>query len=172
MENIFELYDMPMQLAPDKAKVKVQYYALCRLYHPDRVAQEAEDAQAAHMSKSAWVNEGYKILTDPDKTLQYILKWHGVLADEEKYALPNSFLMEMMDLNDTIDMAQEGEGSISQAEAALEEAMETWELAYKPLQTQYEQGFTEDLLMKLKDMYFRKKYFLRIKERITTFASH
>ncbi|MFK9781018.1 iron-sulfur cluster co-chaperone HscB C-terminal domain-containing protein, partial [Escherichia coli] len=36
------------------------------------------------------------------ETIKYVLQLKGLLEEEEKFTLPNSFLMEMMDLNESI----------------------------------------------------------------------
>ncbi|MCW3122961.1 MAG: hypothetical protein JWQ38_2453, partial [Flavipsychrobacter sp.] len=47
-----------------------------------------------------------------------------------------------------------------------------WDRATITLVDRYEQGEKEqELLLKIKDQYFRKKYLLRIKERIDRFAA-
>jgi len=51
--------------------------------------------------------------------------------------------------------------------------LEAWEAATAKLTARYDAGEHDNaLLLAIKDMYFRKKYLLRIKERIGTFASH
>jgi molecular chaperone HscB len=105
--------------------------------------------------------------------MAYILKQHQLLADEEKYDLPSSFLMEMMDLNDTLDELTPGDASaLNRATAAIQEALHQWLLFVDPLTLRYDTGdHSPELLKQIKDFYFRKKYLLRIKERIDKFAA-
>lgn len=174
MDNYFALFDLPMSFCPDVASVKSQFYKLSKQYHPDRVAQTDEAAKADVLHKAALINDAYKTLSDPDKTMAYVLRMHHLLEDEEKYNLPPDFLMDMMELNESVsdyEDAPEKESLQSQAHQALVEQLNQWDDALKPLLIAFEQAEDkEPVLLKIKDFYFRKKYLLRIRERLTTFA--
>lgn len=175
MDNYFELYQIPMSLKPDAALVKQQFYKLSKQYHPDRIAQGDESAQAAALQMAATINEAYKTLCDEDKTMAYLLRLQGLLQDEEKYNLPPDFLMEMMELNEAVsdyEDAPENETLKQEAEQAIEAQILAWNQAIQPLATAFEQAEDKTAhLLQMKDFYFRKKYLLRIRERLTTFAS-
>jgi molecular chaperone HscB len=174
MDNYFTLFDLPMSLCPDVASVKSQFYKLSKQYHPDRVAQTDEAAKADVLHKAALINDAYKTLSDPDKTMAYVLRMHHLLEDEEKYNLPPDFLMDMMELNESVsdyEDAPEKESLKNQAHQALVAQLDQWNAAIQPLLTAFEQAEDkEPVLLKIKDFYFRKKYLLRIRERLTTFA--
>ena len=174
MDNYFEFFEIPMSLSPDAAVVKKQFYALSKQYHPDRVAQTDEAAKAEVLQKAAMVNDAYKTLSNPDKTMAYVLRLYQLLEDEEKYNLPPDFLMEMMKLNEAVsdyEDAPENESLKSQAQEALAQQLQEWNEALQPLSIAFEQeADKEPVLLKIKDFYFRKKYLLRISERLTTFA--
>src|SRR4051812_37276855 len=103
MINYFEFYDIPETLNPDATVVRKRWQELNKIYHPDRYANATAGEQSEAMQRTAFNNQVYKTLTDPERTLAYLLKLHGVLEDEEKYNLPADFLMEMMELNEAID---------------------------------------------------------------------
>ena len=176
MTNYFELYGIPESFHPDAAVVKSKYYELSRRYHPDRFAQAGGTELAEALQMAAINNQAYKTFQDSDATMAYILKQHALLEDEEKYALPPSFLMEMMDINEAISEAEidpENTDAQQMAINSLNEQLEMWEDATQLLVQRYENGEKDkDLLLAIKDQYFRKKYLLRIKERIDRFAAH
>ncbi|MDI9320368.1 MAG: Fe-S protein assembly co-chaperone HscB [Phycisphaerales bacterium] len=175
MDNYFELYQIPISLKPDAALVKQQFYKLSKQYHPDRIAQGDESAQAAALHMAATINDAYQTLCDEDKTMPYLLRLKGLLQDEEKYNLPSDFLMEMMNLNEAVsdyEDAPENESLKQQAEEAIQAQMTAWNQAMQPLALAFEQAEDKTaVLLQIKDFYFRKKYLLRIRERLTTFAS-
>ncbi len=168
--DYFALYRFPPTLRPDAAAVKARYYALSRQYHPDRFATAPPAEATDALRTSSAVNEAYRTFSDPDRTLAYALRTAGVLEEEEKYALPPAFLMEMMDLNEAVDEA--APGSMDAAQAALADALGSWTAHYKPLADRYDAGErSPELLADLKDAYFRKKYLARIAGRLNTFTS-
>ncbi|OSZ79003.1 hypothetical protein CAP35_12355 [Chitinophagaceae bacterium IBVUCB1] len=175
MDNYFELYDIPACFAPDAAVVKKKYYELSRRYHPDRytLATEAEQAEALRMA--AINNDAYKTLQNADATMAYILRLHGLLEEEEKYNLPPDFLMEMMDLNEAVSDCEDAPDNTTlqqQAADMLAAQMQAWQDGAISFTKKYDDGDTSvSLLMQIKDSYFRKKYLLRISERINTFAA-
>ena len=172
--NYFELYDMPVSFQPDQAQVKAKFYELSRKYHPDRYANADAAAKIESLKMSALNNEAYKALGDPDKTMGYILKLNGLLATDEKYSLPPAFLMEMMEINEAINEFDMQPGIDSnQTKREFEAQLDAWKAAAYKLTAQYEAGdHSEALLLQIKDYYFRKKYLLRIQERIDKFATH
>lgn len=170
MTNYFELYGLPVSFHPDQAAVKNKYYELSRLYHPDRYAATGGEGMADALRNAAHNNAAYKTLRDTDATMAYILKLHGVLEEEEKYTLPPAFLMEMMELNEAVSDMEDMPGNESArntAQNSLAEQMEAWAAVTTPLTHRYDAGEHEAaLLAQIKDMYMRKKYLMRIRERM------
>lgn len=174
MDNYFSLFNLPETFRPDTALVKQTFYRLSKQFHPDRVAQADPASQAEALTKAAMLNDAYKTLSNADLTMAYILKVHQLLEEDEKYALPPDFLMEMMDINELLSDWEDNpvdDNLKSQVEQALGAQMNLWEEEVKPLVLAFEQDpNASELLVKIKDFYFRKKYLLRIRERLTTFA--
>ncbi len=175
MTNHFELYNLPQSFNPVPAQVKAKYYELSRTWHPDRFAQAPMHERAEALRMAALNNDAYKTLNDPDRTMAYVLKLNGLLEEEEKYSLPPAFLMEMMDLNETVseyeEAAQSGKPN-NQAIEAMTGYLNDWQDEIAPLIQRYDNGeHTTQLLLQIKDYYFRKKYLLRIQERIDRFAA-
>lgn len=161
--EFFHLFGIAPTLTPEPAAVKKRYLELSRQHHPDRAAGLSSEAQIEALQTTAQVNEGYRTLTNTDRTLAYVLKSHGVLEEEEKYALPPDFLMEMMELNEAVD-----EGA--DPAKAVELQLAAWQQGFAPLAARFDAGDSSDELMTaLKDAYFRKKYLLRIAGRLDTF---
>ncbi|MES2702793.1 MAG: iron-sulfur cluster co-chaperone HscB C-terminal domain-containing protein [Bacteroidota bacterium] len=173
--NYFELYGLPVSFHPDPAAVKNKYYELSRKHHPDRFAQAGGNELADALRMAAANNDAYKTLRSADATMAYILKLHGLLEDEEKYSLPPAFLMEMMDLNEAVsdyEMEPANEQARQLALGATKEQLQAWAANATALTTSYNNSAPDNaLLIQVKDMYFRKKYLLRIQERIDKFAT-
>ncbi|MBL7718443.1 MAG: DnaJ domain-containing protein [Flavipsychrobacter sp.] len=164
-----------MTFRPDGGEVKKKYYELSRKYHPDRFTLADAATRDEALRTSALNNEAYRVLTDTDATMAYVLKLHGLLEEEEKYTLPPAFLMEMMDLNEAVsdyEMEPANESLKQAAEGTLASQLAEWAGEVAPLVAAYgTEAADKALLERLKDYYFRKKYLLRIKERIDSFAA-
>lgn len=175
MVNYFELYGIPQSFNPDPAVVKAKYYELSRQYHPDRFTMAGPAEQAEALQQSSANNQAWKTLNNPDATMAYVLKLEGMLEDEEKYSLPPAFLMEMMELNELLseyEMEDAGEETLDRARHMLQELLQDWENETRPLADKYDTGdHSRTLLGQIKEQYFRKKYLLRIQERMNSFAT-
>ncbi|MEI8279598.1 MAG: iron-sulfur cluster co-chaperone HscB C-terminal domain-containing protein [Bacteroidota bacterium] len=174
MLNYFLLYDLPQSFHPDPAKVKSKFYELSRRYHPDHFAGADAATGGESLRMAAVNNDAYKTLNNSDATMAYILKLNELLEDEEKYNLPPAFLMEMMDLNEAVseyEMDRDNQAVKTQALQALQKQLDAWISGIEPLTHQYDNGVqTKEMLLKIKDYYFRRKYLLRIQGRINNFA--
>lgn len=175
MVSYFELYDIPESFSPDAQLVKSKYYELSRKNHPDRFATADDASRADALRMAALNNDAYRTLNNADATMAYILKLHGVLEDEEKYNLPPAFLMEMMDLNEAIseyEMDRENTAAKDDAMNTLSGHLSDWAEGLNPFLQKFDEGDRSNtVLQAIKDYYFRKKYLLRIQERIDTFAT-
>lgn len=100
--NYFEFYDLPIQFNPDQNAVKTKFYALSKQFHPDFYANESEEKQQEVLDLSTLNNKAYQILSNAKKRLKYVLELKGIVETDEGYQLPQSFLMEMMDVNEAL----------------------------------------------------------------------
>jgi molecular chaperone HscB len=157
--NYFELYEIPVAPVIDASAMKKKYYELSRKYHPDFFTDADEDAQKQMLEKSSDVNRAFKIFSNQDETLKYFLMLNKVLAEGEKYELPNFFLMEMMWLNEELHVADDRtkiESKISNLKQEIDEPVK------KILEGSVTHIVTEKELLQLKEYYYKKKYLNRI----------
>ncbi len=156
--NYFELFDIPVNFRVDKSLLAKKYFELQKKYHPDFNTHGTEEEQLQVLEKSSDINKALKIFRDSDATIKYVLQLKGLLEEEEKYQLPPDFLMEVMELNETLSENSTEEVGIF--EKAIYAGVKDIIEQYNDLTT------TEEALLKVKDYYFRKKYLHRILERM------
>ncbi|HEY0679371.1 MAG TPA: Fe-S protein assembly co-chaperone HscB [Chitinophagaceae bacterium] len=166
--NFFELYNIPIQLNPDKAYIKQQYYLLSRQHHPDFFSSKSPEDQAANLEISSAVNKAFKTFQDQDAIIRYVLQLKELLEDEEKYQLDPEFLMEVMDINEELmDLDENDEVKVANIKTQVNELQAA---IYKPVQPVIE-GYVEgstttEALLQVKDYYYKKKYLQRILDKI------
>ena len=165
--DYFELYDIPVSFFPDKDLVKQKFYELSRKFHPDFYGSGTDDEQAEALEMSSLNNKAYNILRDSDALIKYVLKQKELLEEEEKYNLPQMFLMEMLDINDEADDAKHSNDAYlrekikSKIDRILQEIYEP----VKQIIENYKEGITTtEELLQVKEYYFKKKYLTRILE--------
>jgi molecular chaperone HscB len=160
--NYFELFDIPVSLRVDKASLSKKYFELQKKYHPDFYTQSGEEEKSDALEKSSFINKALKTLQNPDETIKYVLQQKELLEEEEKYALPPDFLMEMLELNESV--MEEEPATVRQKIDVIEAELYA---EIQPIIDNYKEGITTtgDLL-KVKEYYYKKKYLQRILDRI------
>jgi molecular chaperone HscB len=176
MMNYFEFYNIPVSFFPDEEEVKRQFYLNSKKYHPDFFVNEPKDKQDEILQLSTINNEAYKTLSSLEKRVEYILELNGLISEGEKYTLPQDFLMEMMEINEEImelgPKPDEEKLAVIKSKVAVTEKEINEELMkvlkeFDSLKTEA----NSSILLKIKDIYYRKKYLLRIKDSLDKFAS-
>lgn len=160
--NHFELYQIPISFKPDLILVKKRFYQLSREFHPDFFVHGSEEEKEKTLAISAQVNKAYQIFQDEQALMKYILLEKGLLVEEEKYQLSPGFLMEVMDLNESLMEADD-----PASKQAIRTTLDTLQKSiYEPVKaiiTNYQEGITsEKELLQVKEYYYQKKYLDRI----------
>jgi molecular chaperone HscB len=159
--NYFELFDIPVAPRVDKKLLSEKYFALQKMNHPDFFTQSSEAEQEDSLRQSADINKAFTIFQNEEKTIEYFLQVKGVIEPDEKYQLPQDFLMEMMDLNETL-LEKDGV-TIAEEMAVIEKPL----LAeIEPILANTSGGYNAVEMEKLKAYYYKKKYLKRILDRL------
>ncbi|EDM38660.1 co-chaperone Hsc20 [Pedobacter sp. BAL39] len=171
MTDYFAFYGLPVTFHPDAAVIKQKFYELSKKYHPDFYINESEEKQSEVLELSTLNNKAYQLLGHPQKRLQYILELKGMLQEGEGYKLPQDFLMEMMDINETLMDLQfdpdavrleELKKEVDGVEAGLTASIDALTVSFDALNEE-EQAH---VLAEIKDLYYRNKYLYRLRESI------
>jgi molecular chaperone HscB len=175
MTDYFAFYGLPLSFNPDVALVKQKFYEFSKKYHPDFYINESDEKQAEVLELSTVNNKAYQVLSDPQKRLHYVLELKGLLKEGENYVLPQSFLMEMMDINEALmDLQFDPDplklaslkDDVNGVEKGLSNEILSLTTSFEG-ETSAEQDKT---LIAIKDLYYRTKYLLRLRESIAKAA--
>jgi molecular chaperone HscB len=158
----FEWFELPPGFFPDQGLVKKKYYALSRQYHPDFYVQQGDEALAAAEEKLQEIHEAYATLSNRQRTIAYILKETVGMPEDEKYALPADFLMDMMELNEALQEADTEEGKLSVREQIKAQQQALYEQV-EPIMADYQASITsQEALLQVKQYYYQQKYLQRL----------
>lgn len=163
--NYFELYNIPVSLKPDATIVKQKFFELSRRYHPDFFASATGSEQEEVLEKSSMVNKAFKTFTNADETIKYVLMQKGLLQEEEKYQLSNTFLIEMMDINEALmdaKMDADQDAIAHQQSKILALQSQIYEPVKEIVEHYKEGATTQEELLQVKEYYYKKKYLHRI----------
>jgi molecular chaperone HscB len=168
--NYFDFYDLPIQFNPDQSAVKTKFYAFSKQFHPDFYANESEEKQQEVLERSTLNNKAYQVLSNPKKRLKYVLELKGIVETDEGYQLPQSFLMEMMDVNEVLmdlefepdaEKLEQVKGDVGSIEKDLANELNDLINQFDSNPAEY-----DALLPSIKDNFYRQKYIDRIRERL------
>ena len=174
--NYFELYELPVVFQVDDALVKKKFYELSKRYHPDFYVNEPEEKQQEILELSTLNNKAYQVLSNPIKRIEYVLQLNNLMAEGDKYQLPQDFLMDMMEVNEAL-MEQEFDQDALALETIHNQVNGIEKSLFDELK-QYTDAFDQEpeqdhqtTLLKIKDIWYRQKYLLRIRDSLNKFAT-
>lgn len=132
----FELFGLPVSFHIDTADLRKRYLKLSRETHPDFHSLSSDLEQAAALDRSTRITNAYNVLRDEEKRMKYILLQKGLLEEEARVQLRPEFLMEMMDLNEAMAMADGEDEKIhcgSRSKASGRNCWRSYHLPWTPL---------------------------------------
>ena len=175
--NYFAFYGLPESFLLDEAALKTKYYQLSRELHPDFHAQDTPAAQAESLRLSTLNTDAYRTLLDPDRRMAYLLGQHGMLEEgSAQNQLPPDFLLEVMDLNEQLmELKFESDAVVTtNLEAEVTALADTLDAGIQPVLTGYGQlppDHRPAALAQVKMYYLKKRYLLRLRQQLATFAA-
>jgi len=102
----FELFDIPVRFAQERAQLDARWKELQREAHPDKFAAQGPAAQRVAMQWSVRINEAYERLKSPLRRASYLCELHGApINAENNTAMPADFLIQQMEWREALDEA-------------------------------------------------------------------
>jgi molecular chaperone HscB len=105
--NDFELFNLPLTFAQERAVIDAHWKDLQREAHPDKFTAHGAAAQRIAMQWSVRINEAYQRLKDPVKRAAYLCELHGApINAENNTTMPTAFLVQQMELREALEEAE------------------------------------------------------------------
>ena len=170
--NYFELYELPVSFSVDEIQLKKKYLELSKKYHPDFFVNETEEKQNEILQLATRNTNAFNTLSDFDKRMKYVLELKNILHEGENYELPKEFLFDMMEVNEELMEleSENNETKIKNFNSKISSLQESFLSEVKPVLENKAENSSADLL-RVKEYFFKRKYLLRIQERINKFAA-
>jgi molecular chaperone HscB len=108
MQNHFELFGLAPAFAVESEALERSYREIQSKVHPDRFAHAGDAERRASLQWTTRVNEAFQVLKNPVTRAKHLLELHGVdVAFETNTAMPPEFLMQQMELRETLEEAKD-----------------------------------------------------------------
>ncbi len=175
MVDYFKFFGIKPSIKIDDAKLKAIFYENTKKFHPDLHGNSSDDSQNDFLQKSVLNNKAYKIISNFNSRVNHLLEVNEMSEEDQKYQLPQQFLMEMMDMNDEIESLEMNFSKENQLNLVkninsllMNVDIETIDNDLIGSENQKE---IKNKLEKIRELYFKKKYLLRIQDSLNKFAT-
>jgi molecular chaperone HscB len=111
--DYFSFFGIERRLKIDADHLKQQFYTLSRVLHPDKYTNRSEVERRNSLDATAILNDGYRILKDPIKRAEYVLRGEGFeIGEQRSKDVPPELLEEVFELNMALDELRAGDREV------------------------------------------------------------
>uniref|UniRef100_A0A182YI63 J domain-containing protein n=1 Tax=Anopheles stephensi TaxID=30069 RepID=A0A182YI63_ANOST len=104
-EDFFELLKVKQEFKIDSSTLVQNYRHIQSMIHPDKFAQKSEQEKTLALEWSSLINKAYRTLSKSIDRGKYMLALKGVSISEENTSVDKEFLLDMMDVNESVEDA-------------------------------------------------------------------
>ena len=163
MTDYYQLFGIRRRLNLSLDELQKRFYELSRQLHPDRFMQRPEAERQQALDKSSELNDAYRILKDPIKRAQYLLREEGFdIGEQRSKDVPSELLEEVFELNMALEEMRDGDDSarmhLTEAEKNFTNMLSDAERQLESLFTKYDQTSSRDVLAEIRALLNRRKY--------------
>jgi len=111
--DYYRFFSLPKTLSVDEDLLQQTFYQMSRLLHPDRYGRRPERERLYSLEATAILNDGYRILKDPVRRAEYVLRENGFQVGEGgSNEVPPELLEEVFELNMMLDELKSGDDEV------------------------------------------------------------
>lgn len=104
--DFYAVFSLNRKLIVDEGALQRKFYELSRQYHPDRFANQPPSEQTYALDFTAMLNDGFRVLKDPVRRAEYLLKLEGFdIGEQRSKDVPPELLEEVFELNMMLESA-------------------------------------------------------------------
>ncbi len=151
--NAYELFGWNPKFIIDLGELRKKFIALQLSHHPDLKGDDIES--------SAFINESYNTLKDPYKRYSYLL---GLVYPQEAMKLDDMWLMEMMELNDSIIESKGNESLKASVKNSLQTYFSEVNIALEEKALEWDQNGQSEILKYISQELQKIKYLQRLQK--------
>ena len=175
MTDYFQFLEVPHRFLLDGAELRRKFIANSKRLHPDRFTLDSDARQQEALYLSSLNNRAYEVLSDVDLRMQHLLQLRGLLPEEGGNAeLPKTFLLDMMDINEALmEMEMDPDPqTLAELTQQVNQLEQSFYREIEPIIENYDHVHTSpDELEPVKNFFLKKRYLLRIMEKLSIFAN-
>ncbi len=165
--DYYAFFGLPRTLSVDTDELQNRFYSMSRLLHPDRFTRRSEQERRYSLEASSILNDAYRVLRDPIRRAEYVLKEAGYeIGEQRSKDVPPELLEEVFELNMALDELRMGDdGVLPQLDemrrrflemlAAIDAALET---KFQSHDARPDDGGKAEVLEEIKSALHRRRY--------------
>lgn len=161
--DYFRFFGLPRKLSIDTADLQRRFYSLSRKLHPDLFSRGSAREQQCSLEATAVLNDGFRILRDPVRRAEYVLKDAGLpIGEQGTRDVPPELLEEVFEMNMALEELKLGD---EEARPQLEHSQTHFNQLLAEIDAQLEDAFkrydeagSHEVLLELRAILNRRKY--------------
>ncbi|MBI4892138.1 MAG: Fe-S protein assembly co-chaperone HscB [Acidobacteria bacterium] len=111
--DYYHFFGLPRTLSLDATLLQDRFYSMSRLLHPDRYTRRSDQEKRYSLEASSILNDAYRILRDPIRRAEYVLKEAGYeIGEQRSKDVPPELLEEVFELNMALDELRLGDTDV------------------------------------------------------------
>ena len=166
MHNHFSVFELPPTFDIDLSELTLRYRELQKVAHPDKFANSPEQERLKAVQHAAQINDAFSVLRSPLTRAQHLLALNGVVAEKNATISDPMFLMQQMEMRESLEDAAAKEDALT----AVEEAIDGIDDVYRDLLGSIKSMFSEASpdYIKINDSVLKLHFFNRLKNEAET----
>ena len=170
-QSYFKLFGLSEQFALDTSTLSTAFRELQAKYHPDRFVNADDQERRIAVQSTGFINEANETLKSSRLRARYLLTLKGVEFDDEIDTTSDGvFLMQQMEMRESLEDAQNASDDPEEALDAVEKVGKEVRALSQSLQNSFESAYQQENLVGAKEAVLKMKFFERLSNEVKTYT--